>query len=58
MRLNSAYDCLRKPDETLSSDGYFYRLVWESLPANRDHPHPGGAPAPSTLRLFKFKPTQ
>jgi len=55
MRLNSASDCQRKPGESLSCDGHLYRLAWECLPANRDRPHAGGAPAPSKLRLLKFK---
>lgn len=57
MRLTSASETLRKPNTNLSCDGYLYRLVWECLPANRDRPQPGGAPAPSKLRLLKFKPT-
>ena len=56
MRLNSASDSLRKANDTLSCDGFLYRLVWECLPANRDRPQPGGAPTPSKLRLLKFKP--
>lgn len=58
MRLNSTSETLRKSNSNLSRDGFLYRLVWECLPANRDRPQPDGAPAPSTLRLFKFKPVQ
>jgi hypothetical protein len=56
MRLNSTSESLLDAGETLSCDGSLYRLVWECLPANRDRPQPGGAPAPSKLRLYKFKP--
>lgn len=56
MRLNSASESLRKTNDTLSCDGFLYRLVWECLPANRDRPQTGGAPTPSKLRLLKFRP--
>jgi len=39
----------------VSADGYVYRAYWESLPANRDRPQPGGIPPPSKLRVFKMK---
>lgn len=42
-------------DVGLSADGYVYRAYWESLPANRDRPQPGGIPPPSKLRVFKMK---
>jgi hypothetical protein len=33
------------------ADGVTYRLVWKTLPQNRDQPRPEGAPPPSMLRL-------
>ena len=35
--------------------GVSYLLRWETLPSNRDRPHPGGPPSPSMLRLYKLR---
>jgi hypothetical protein len=32
-------------------DGVRYRLLWQTLPENRDQPRPGAPPPPSMLRL-------
>ncbi len=34
--------------------GVRYLLRWETLPSNRDRPHPGDPPPPSMLRLYKL----
>ena len=34
--------------------GVQYILRWETLPSNRDRPHPGDPPKPSMLRLYKL----
>ena len=34
--------------------GVRYILRWESLPSNRDRPHPGDPPKPGMLRLYKL----
>lgn len=31
-----------------------YLLRWETLPANRDRPHPGDPPPPSMLRIYRL----
>ncbi len=35
--------------------GVRYILRWETLPSNRDRPHPGDPPRPSMLRLYKLR---
>ena len=35
--------------------GVRYILRWETLPSNRDRPHPGDPPSPSMLRLYRLK---
>ena len=40
---------LGTPDEP----GVQYILRWETLPSNRDRPHPGKPPEPSMLRVYK-----
>lgn len=32
-----------------------YILRWETLPSNRDRPHPGDPPRPSMLRVYRLK---
>jgi hypothetical protein len=34
--------------------GVRYLLRWETLPSNRDRPHPGDPPPPSMLRVYKL----
>ena len=36
--------------------GVIYTMCWETLPVNRDRPHEGVVPPPSTLRIFKLSP--
>ena len=55
MGLRHAVDLAADPQSGVSEDGYVYRACWESLPANRDRPQPGGVPAPSKLRVYKMK---
>ena len=55
MGLRHAADLAADPQSGVSADGYTYRACWESLPANRDRPQPGGVPAPSKLRVFKMR---
>jgi len=38
-------------------DGHVYRLRWETLGRNRDHPRTGPLPEPSTLELYEFAPS-
>ena len=40
-------------DAGATEDGSLYRLVWETLDANRDLPRPAPWPAPSVLRLVR-----
>ena len=35
--------------------GVCYILRWETLPSNRDRPHPGDPPPPSTLRVYRLR---
>jgi len=45
---------LRQADDAgAAEDGATYRLVWETLDANRDLPRPAPWPAPSVLRLVR-----
>ncbi len=45
---------LRQADDAgAAEDGATYRLVWETLDANRDLPRPAPWPAPSALRLVR-----
>jgi hypothetical protein len=55
MGVRSAHDLAADPLTGASCDGFFYRAAWESLPANRDRPQPGGVPPPSKLRVYKLK---
>jgi len=55
MGLRQAADSVADLESGKSMDGYVYRACWESLPANRDRPQPGGVPAPSKLRVYKMK---
>ncbi len=55
MAVRHASDWAANPATLLSSDGFYYRACWESLPANRDRPQPGGEPQPSMLRVYKMK---
>jgi hypothetical protein len=55
MRVRSASDLAADPATGVSCDGFIYRAQWESLPANRDRPQPGGVPPPSTLRVLKMR---
>jgi hypothetical protein len=50
-----ASDWAADPETGVSRDGFVYRACWESLPANRDRPQPGGVPPPSRLRVYKMK---
>lgn len=54
MGLRQAADAAADPESGVSADGYVYRACWESLPANRDRPQPGGVPEPSMLRVYKM----
>jgi len=58
MGLRGAHDLAADPKTGVSCDGFYYRAVWESLPANRDRPQPGGVPPPSKLRVFKLRPAR
>jgi len=49
MRVQIAAD-LGTPEES----GTRYILRWETLPRNRDRPHPGDPPPPSMLRVYKL----
>jgi hypothetical protein len=40
-------------DAGAAEDGSMYRLVWETLDANRDQPRPAPWPEPSVLRLVR-----
>lgn len=42
---------LGRPEEP----GIRYLLRWETLPANRDRPHPGDPPPPSMLRVYRLQ---
>jgi len=55
MSVRHAGDWAADPATGLSCDGFMYRACWESLPANRDRPQPGGVPPPAMLRVFKLK---
>ena len=55
MGVRHAVDLAADPESGVSADGYVYRACWESLPANRDRPQPGGVPAPSKLRVYKMR---
>jgi hypothetical protein len=55
MGLRGAPDGAADPESGVSADGFVYRACWESLPANRDRPQPGGVPPPSKLRVYKMK---
>jgi hypothetical protein len=45
---------LRQADDAgAAEDGSVYRLVWETLDANRDLPRPVPWPGPSVLRLVR-----
>lgn len=55
MGVHGASDIEADPETGISCDGFVYRATWESLPANRDRPQPGGVPPPSQLRVFKLK---
>jgi hypothetical protein len=57
MGVRSASDVAADPASLASCDGFVYRARWESLPANRDRPQPGGVPPPAKLRVFKMKVT-
>ena len=48
---------VRRADDLGTSDepGVRYILRWETLPSNRDRPHPGDPPPPSTLKLYKLR---
>lgn len=54
MGVRSASDLAADPESGASCDGFYYRATWESLPANRDRPQPGGVPPPAQLRVFKL----
>jgi hypothetical protein len=55
MQVRSMGDLAADSATDLSPDGFIYRAYWESLPANRDRPQPGGVPPPSHLRVFKLR---
>ena len=55
MAVRRASDWAANPETGLSPDGFVYRACWESLPANRDKPQPGGIPPPSRLRVYKMR---
>ncbi len=55
MGVRQASDLAADPASGVSEDGFVYRACWESLPANRDRPQPGGVPAPSKLRVYKMR---
>jgi hypothetical protein len=55
MSLRHASDVAADPASGVSEDGFVYRACWESLPANRDRPQPGGVPPPSKLRVYKMR---
>lgn len=49
MRVKTAEDSGESP-----SPGVKYLLRWETLPPNRDRPHPGDPPPPSMLQVFRL----
>lgn len=53
--VRTASDLAADPETGVSPDGFVYRAVWESLPANRDRPQPGGVPEPARLRVYKLR---
>ncbi len=56
LRVASTFEGLRlrqAADEGRADDGATYRLVWETLDANRDQPRPPPWPEPTTLRLVR-----
>ncbi len=55
MGMRGANDLAADPATDRSPDGFYYRAVWESLPANRDRPQPGGIPPASALRVYKMR---
>jgi hypothetical protein len=55
MSVRSAEDTAADPASGVSCDGFVYRALWESLPANRDRPQPGGVPEASKLRVYKMR---
>jgi hypothetical protein len=55
MGLRHASDLAADSATGASCDGYVYRACWESLPANRDRPQPGGVPPPSRLRVYRLR---
>lgn len=57
MQLRGASDLAADPATERSPDGFYYRAAWESLPANRDRPQPGGVPPASALRIYKMRAT-
>ena len=54
MGVRHASDGAADAQTGVSCDGFVYRALWESLPANRDRPQPGGVPPPSRLRVYKM----
>jgi len=58
MSVRHAGDWAADPATGLSCDGFMYRACWESLPANRDRPQPGGVPPPAMLRVYKLRVLQ
>jgi hypothetical protein len=49
--------CLREiGDSGVADDGFVYKLVWETLDANRDRPRPRPWPEPVPLRLVRGEP--
>jgi hypothetical protein len=55
MGVRHASDWAADHETGVSCDGFVYRACWESLPANRDRPQPGGVPPPSKLRVYKLR---
>ena len=58
-RLTSAFEGMRLRevgDSGVADDGFVYKLVWETLDANRDRPRPRPWPEPVPLRLVRGEP--
>jgi len=55
MSVRHASDLAADPETGVSCDGFRYIACWESLPANRDRPQPGGVPPSSRLRVYKVR---
>jgi hypothetical protein len=56
MSVRFAHDLAETATDAAKAAAAKYVLRWETLPANRDRPHPGDPPPPSMLRLYVLEP--